>query len=211
MFEDTTQAQAVVARSTRYQGPVQFGRTSPHSSMSRDYVDESPPEDTRSSATTSSDTYALTALKAMLSHDNVGSAEPTVHTANTIRSLYNSIKVRGQLRALTAADFSGLIALLGTLSLSTSEASYRSVHAHPLAAGVSARSKGGDRSYWPLITQLVREKKSQHAQLAPSDHFYAMHARLADLVEVDSDEGARRESSLRDSRQHIDVLSMFRL
>lgn len=135
---------------------------------------------------------AILALKALLSSDNLARPKPTVYTANTIRSIYRSVKAYGLLRDLTATELSALISLFGSLSLSSPGVPYRSIYAHSLAAHLPDKGKSG-RSYWTLIAELVLEKKRLHRRLSRSDHFYAMHAQLGGLLILDESSQTKRE------------------
>lgn len=128
------------------------------------------------------DNRSIPILKAFLSCNNIISTQPTLHTANTIRSLYHSAEARSQLGTLSAKEFSALISLFGSLSLSTPGRPYISIYAHPLTtATLEKGSREYHRSYWPMVARLVSEK-FQRAPLGPSDHYYSMHAQLAGLL-----------------------------
>ena len=130
-------------------------------------------------------TSRITTLKAFLSRDNLTSTHPTLHTANTIRSLYLSAEARSQLNDLSARELSVLISLFGSLSLSTPGLPYRSIYAHPFTQAISERHpQGFCRSYWPMVAQLVSAKVSLYRKLGPSDCYHAMRGQLAGVLEA---------------------------
>lgn len=137
----------------------------------------------------SSKLNSIAALKALLSSDNAASQDPIVHTANAIHSVYRGAKTCSHLRRFTPPEFSALISLFGSLSLSTLGNPYHSVFAHPLTARVlSARSGKSSRSYWPLVAEIGRDKHQLYASLGPADHYFVMHAQLAGLSALDGQE-----------------------
>lgn len=156
------------------------------------------PATSSSSESTSSGTSAVQALKALLSPDNLTRSNPTVYTANTIRSMYRSAKAYTLLQDLTASEFSALISLFGTLSLSSTEGPYQSIYSHPLAVHIPSKAQPC-RSYWSLVGELVAEKHRLLRTLDRSDHFYGMHAKLNEMKETDRP-GATREFSTKTMR-----------
>ena len=137
----------------------------------------------------SSKLNSIAGLKALLSPDNAASQAPTIHTANAIHSIYRGAKTCSYLRRFTAPEFSALISLFGSLSLSTPGNPYHSVFAHPLTAKVlSTRSGESSRSYWPFVAELGRDKHQLYAKLGPADHYFVMHAQLAGLLALDGQE-----------------------
>ena len=136
-------------------------------------------------STSPPDNFSVTTLKAFLSLDNLASTHPTLHTANTIRSLYHSAEQRSQLGDLSAREFSVLISLFGSLSLSTPTQPYCSIYAHPFTQAISERyPRGLCRSYWSMVARLVHAKVSLYPNLGPSDCYYAMRGQLAGLLKT---------------------------
>lgn len=140
-----------------------------------------PPASTDKSGATSAEPRHVSLLKAFLAPANLTAPAPTKHTANTIRSIYLSAKSRTTLHNLSAADFSALISLFGSLSMSTPDNLYHSLFASPSLPNVRGI---GERSYWPFVAQLGGDKRRLCLDLEPSDHYWLMCAELAEMVDV---------------------------
>lgn len=136
-----------------------------------------------------SERQALSILKSFLSSANdMEHALPVVGvpTTNTIRSLYFSIKNHNVLRRLTPTEMSSLIQLYGSLSMSTRDKVYHSIHSHPFTDTLLSRQPS--RTYWPFVVKLGLDKDRIYG-LCSSDHFWLMHAHLAlaQMPAADSD------------------------
>ena len=153
------------------------------SSRTPDVTDMPPTESVARESTTLTNDHAITVLKTFLSADNLASSTPTVHTANTLQSLYRSARARHQTTTLEPRDYTALISIFGSLSLSSVGQPYCSVYAHPFTPAVLERtSMNYQRPYWAMVAWLIRERTSLHGTLSPSDHYYAMRAHLAKLL-----------------------------
>ncbi|KAH7915642.1 hypothetical protein BJ138DRAFT_997487 [Hygrophoropsis aurantiaca] len=128
------------------------------------------------------DTSSLGKLKAFLSSENLTSSSPQLHTANTIRSLYMSVKARGQIGQLDPAMLTFLISLFGTLSST------------PLRPCVYTNSfmlhmeqSPLLRTYWPFLVTVARDKEHCGMSLSSSDQYWLMCAEIAKLRRLTQD------------------------
>jgi hypothetical protein len=124
---------------------------------------------------TPSRTSACSVLQAFQSMENVTSPTPALHTPNTVRSLYASVKSRQQLERL---DMSSLISLFGSLSLPSECYSPSVGYVHPLASPMQRRA-ATSRTYWPFVLQIVKDKRRLGQYLSIKDRYWAMRAELA--------------------------------
>ena len=124
---------------------------------------------------------ALRKLKQLLTAMTtyVASTTLSIPTANDLQLLYHTVKANSQLGALTAEDTSSLIALFGSLSLSTSDRPYSSIYAHPWSRTVQQDDLNS--TFWPLVIELGADALDLWQTLNDSDHFWLMHAHLAQL------------------------------
>lgn len=109
---------------------------------------------------------------------------PNHLSAQKLRSIYLSAKARSQSRELTPSEWSALLSVFGTLSLSSAQQPFRGLFAHPLVHSMSPSSK--ERTYWPFVVQLAQDKTRFHKALSFSDRYWVM---LAKIAESDSVEG----------------------
>ena len=127
---------------------------------------------------------SVSRLKAFLSGQDLDNRSE-VHSGQAIRSLYLSAKARSQLGELEASEMSGLISLFGTLSTPQSARGFCGRFLYQLPTQLEDDQPG--RSFWPYVVQLVGDKKRQFGRLAQSDHFWIMHARLAEASNATSE------------------------
>ena len=121
---------------------------------------------------------SMTKLRAFLSD---ATDVPRAYTARDIRHRYLLWRSQGVLHNLSSTDISSLIRLLGTLSLSTSNELYSSIHSHPR---VSHMSRSAYAPHWDLLTTMYRDKRySLRYPLPPSDRYWMMRAYLAMFLE----------------------------
>ncbi|KAI0951194.1 hypothetical protein AcW1_008301 [Taiwanofungus camphoratus] len=143
-------------------------------------------------------------LQHFLSIHSSPSIPPIMHTARTLRSFYRSAKCRCQLHSLRSAEFSALISLFGSLSLSTSRYPYRSIHGHPYVSHMTSSF----RSHWAFVLELANDKHRLNHALSYSDRYWLMRARLAELQTAPGDTSATNvtlsERSLHLARRHYD-------
>ena len=104
-----------------------------------------------------------------------------MHTANTLKSLYTSIKAQHLLGKLQADRISRLISLFGSLSVPQSGDVFR----HPLAPKMRIQPH---RSHWVFILMLVRDLQRLNKVLDHSSRYWAIQAELGlahDLAKTD--------------------------
>ncbi|KAI0084046.1 hypothetical protein BDY19DRAFT_1078343 [Irpex rosettiformis] len=137
---------------------------------------------------------ALPILKRLLSAmaTKVTSSTPPIPTSTTLQSLYYTIKANSQLHGLTAAELSSLIAVFGSLSVSTPDQPYSFIHAHPWSKAL--QEEGPHLTFWPLVSELGADKLGLSQTLCASDHFWLMHLYLAQVRAQNDDELSTEQS-----------------
>ncbi|KAI0779108.1 hypothetical protein BC629DRAFT_1735996 [Irpex lacteus] len=146
---------------------------------------------------------ALTKLKQLLSTMTSDAAHTTlpIPTPNVLLSLYHTTKANSQLPKLTPAELSSLTALFGSLSLSTPGRPYSSIYAHPWTARMY--NKWSCSTFWPLLIELEADKRDLEQTLCDSDHFWLMHAHLAqDVAKRDIDSAEQRSLAFHSATNH---------
>lgn len=107
---------------------------------------------------------------------------PNYLSAHKLRSIYLSAKARSHSRELTPSEWSALLSVFGTLSLSSVQQPFRGLFAHPLVNSMSPSSK--ERTYWPFVVQLAQDKTRFYKVLSFSDRYWVMLAKLAESDSV---------------------------
>ncbi|KAF7791199.1 hypothetical protein EIP86_002212 [Pleurotus ostreatoroseus] len=122
-------------------------------------------------------------------------------SARILRTLYASAKTQSQTRELTASEWSALVSIFGTLSLSTTQQVFRGLFAHPAAALMSQASK--ERTHWRFVVQLTVDKLQFHKNLSTSDRYWVMRARLTevDLLDESGASSDRRDKLITQTRE----------
>jgi hypothetical protein len=117
-------------------------------------------------------TQPIDVLRDFLSPHNVSSCNPQMHTPNTLRSLYRSVKSRSQVSEL---DLSSILSFFGSLSVISEDHSKYSQHMHPLAARVDSIKP---RTYWPLVQEIARDKERLGNGLSNQDRYWVIRSEL---------------------------------
>ncbi|KZT02604.1 uncharacterized protein LAESUDRAFT_405285 [Laetiporus sulphureus 93-53] len=120
----------------------------------------------------SSEPSSADQLRRLLS---AGEHGPSLHkfSFNYIRNHYHKTKVLDQLPSLDTADFSALISLLGSLSVSTPQSPYCSVFSHP---AISHMLDSAFRPHWALIRSIATDKCELEGGLRDSDYYWLLRA-----------------------------------
>jgi hypothetical protein len=118
-------------------------------------------------------TQAIDVLRDFLSPRNVSSCNPQMHTPNTLRSLYLSVKSRSQVSEL---DLSSILSFFGSLSVISEDHTKYSQHMHPLATRVDSKKT---RTYWPLVQEIARDKERLGNGLSNQDRYWVLRSELA--------------------------------
>jgi hypothetical protein len=127
---------------------------------------------------------ALTVLRSFLSPHNMHSPTPQTHTANTLKSLYTTVKARSQLAQLGPERIGTLISLLGTLSLP--QPRRPCVFANSFASHMEGQHQ---RNHWVFILMVFRDKRKLDNRLSHSDRYWAMCAELSFVHESSEGDG----------------------
>ena len=122
---------------------------------------------------------SLDILHIFLSPQNLSSPTPQIHTANTLRALYRSLRPE-DLSKLSSQRLTDLISIFGTLSADDPPSS----HTSALAAHMDKRSF---RTWWKVVLQLVRDKKNAGKKMLPSDYYWLVRARTSGLTRIEID------------------------
>ncbi|KAH7919717.1 hypothetical protein BV22DRAFT_1099124 [Leucogyrophana mollusca] len=138
-----------------------------------------------------SDARDLHILRAFLSPENMFSRCPQLHTANTLRSLYMSVKARNQVAQLSSAMLSSLISLFGSLSLDPSRPC---VYTNSFVSHM--RRNAPARGYWLFVVSIAGDKEQSGMMLSPSDRYWLMRAGIATIEGVAKDEPSESNSRL---------------
>lgn len=144
---------------------------------------------------------ALLRLKAFLDTPTAQSTKPIPLTANAVKSLYRSARHHKQLKELSQEQFSRLIALFGSLSVSSAGATH--AREGEDRATIAFGGKGIDdvlvmnqaaigREHWAFVLLVAQDKTRAKHPYSDSDHFWLMKAALKDvkkLAKMDTSQG----------------------
>ncbi|KAG6816456.1 hypothetical protein H0H87_005939 [Tephrocybe sp. NHM501043] len=145
---------------------------------------------------------AFATISDFLSFKNTTSST-TKPSLDTLRDLYHSVKVQGQLRLFSPKQFTELISLYGTLSLPDTRDGL--IYLSKLAPSVAAQKEGKEQ--WDFVIELSRDKQKMFKmKLNGTDGFWLMRALL---TKVDLAEGETslspddpRKRALTEATQH---------
>jgi hypothetical protein len=123
---------------------------------------------------------AIRVLRRIFSISNLSRTTPEVYTVRTIRELYLGAHARAMLDELSGPQFSAIISLFGTLSVTDPPSQFKS----PLAQHIV---KGKFRTWWGFIFQMLRDKKRATGVLTDGDLYWLMRAKASEASLVDLD------------------------
>jgi hypothetical protein len=118
---------------------------------------------------------SLIVLRNFLSQQNMSSPNPQMHTPNTLKSLYTSVRSQSQLTQLGSDGLSALISLLGSLSLPHPRV--MCVYVNKFVSHLKVEEKG--RDYWLFVLSVARDKERLGMGLTNADRYWIMRAQLA--------------------------------
>lgn len=98
-----------------------------------------------------------------------------MHTPNTLKSLYTSVRSQSQLTQLGSDGLSALISLLGSLSLPHPRV--MCVYVNKFVSHLKVEEKG--RDYWLFVLSVARDKERLGMGLTNADRYWIMRAQLA--------------------------------
>lgn len=148
-------------------------RVDPHSQLHCLHTDSGHSQiQARDNSGPSSEPSSAEQLRDLLS---AGGRGPSLHkfSVNYIRNHYHKAKALGQLPSLNTADFSALISLLGSLSVSTAQSPYGSVFSHP---AISHMLDSAFRPHWALVRNIASDKCELEGGLSDSDYYWLLRA-----------------------------------
>jgi len=114
----------------------------------------------------------------IFSASNLARHAPDVYSTRTLRKLYLGASTQGMLSDLSGPQFSDMISLFGTLSVSDPPRQFKS----PLAQHIHTKEL---RVWWGFIHQMVRDKKQVIGTLKRSDLYWLLRARVAEASMAD--------------------------
>jgi len=122
---------------------------------------------------------AIRILCRIFSASNLARNTPEIYSLRVLRGLYLGARARGMLGDLSGPQFSAMIALFGTLSVTDPPSQFKS----PLAQHLDKRDP---RAWWGFIFQMVQDKQRVTGVLKACDVYWSMRAKaskvpLADL------------------------------
>ncbi|KAH9916171.1 uncharacterized protein B0H18DRAFT_1107713 [Fomitopsis serialis] len=156
---------------------IQAARTSPHADdrvhSLHQHADSTPaplaPGRTRTHEA-SLHPSPLDNLRVLLATNITGSAAGRL-SVTRVRSLYHSVRAQKLLGSLRPEEYSALIRLFGSLSLSALHRPYRSAYGHYLTGCMTDTSY---RSHWVVVDRIARDKLGHEHPLNTSDHYWLM-------------------------------------
>ncbi|KZT73626.1 hypothetical protein DAEQUDRAFT_683936 [Daedalea quercina L-15889] len=153
-------------------------RTPPVTVHTPDYYDPSRPS-------------SIDRLRAFLSTKHIDD-NASLLTITRVRSLYHGIRAHEQHGTLFPHEYSKLIQLFGSLSLSTHTRPYRSVFGHSLAPLMTEDSY---RPHWTMVERIASDKLKHGHQLDPSDRYWLMRMNLEALKMPEMNGGWRQATA----------------
>jgi len=114
----------------------------------------------------------------IFSASNLTRRTPNIYPIRALRELYLGACARRMLGDLSGPQFSAMIALFGTLSVSDPPCQFKS----PLAQDMDKREP---RAWWGFILQMVRDKKRVTGILKECDLYWLMRARVSEASLID--------------------------
>ena len=115
---------------------------------------------------------AIRVLCRIFSASNLSRNTPEIYTPRVLRELYLGAHTRGMLGDLSGPQFSAMISLYGTLSVSDPPSRFKS----PLAQHMD---KKDSRTWWGFIFQMVRDKQRVTGVLKECDLYWLMRAKAS--------------------------------
>jgi hypothetical protein len=115
---------------------------------------------------------AIRILCRIFSASNLSRNTPEIYAPRVLRELYLGAHARGMLGDLSGPQFSAMISLYGTLSVSDPPSRFKS----PLAQHID---KKDPRAWWGFIFQMVRDKQRVTGVLKECDLHWLMRAKAS--------------------------------
>ena len=115
---------------------------------------------------------AIRTLCRIFSASNLSRNTPEIYSPRVLRELYLGAHARGMLGDLSGPQFSAMIALYGTLSVTDPPSQFRS----PLAQHIDKRDP---RAWWGFIFQMVRDKQRVTGVLKECDLYWLMRVKAS--------------------------------
>jgi hypothetical protein len=115
---------------------------------------------------------AIRILCRVFSASNIARNTPQIYTPRVLRELYLGARARGMLGDLSGPQFSAMIALYGTLSVTDPPSQFKS----PLAQHTNKRNP---RAWWGFIFQMVQDKQRVTGVLKACDVYWLIRAKAS--------------------------------